>query len=116
MPDPVDGWGIACTPLAVTRFQGALVMLGKGDRFSSTLVLPQGAHASRIHHGDTAALEPDRDGVVRVEMHSGDTLAVTDASGHVARTNAPVAARTAPTLPPADMEVGLSRGRAVSAS
>jgi hypothetical protein len=96
MPDPVDGWGIACTPPAVAQSQGALVMLGKGNRTSGALLLPDGAQANRARNGASVALTPDRDGVVRVEMHPGDALTVTDHSGHVSRINAPVAAPSAP--------------------
>jgi hypothetical protein len=96
MPDPVDGSGIACTPLAVAQSQGALVMMAKGDRFSGTLVLPRGALASRVRNDQTAALQPDHDGVVMVKMRPGDALMVTDANGHSSRTEAPAAAPTAP--------------------
>jgi hypothetical protein len=102
VPDPVDGYGVACTPADIARRRGALVMMGKGGRFDVTLVLPYGAKAARNADGARSPLAAPPTGVVTTELGAGDSIAVTNSAGASTTLPAPVAPAAsvaAPTAP-----------------
>jgi hypothetical protein len=99
VPDPVDGFGVSCTPTNEARKRGALAIMGKGDDFGVTLVLPNGAKAVWNTSGAESPLPASSTGVVVTRLDAGDSLTVTNSAGTSTTLPAPVSSVPPPTAP-----------------
>lgn len=81
-PDPVDGYGVSCSPTSVVRTDG--ITLGNASDEASTAVtlVPDGAEVVVVDEDrSTDAVTPDASGVVAVDATKVDHLEIGTGSG-----------------------------------
>ncbi len=82
IPDPVDGYGEACSPVASARKEGVAVMMFDSAHFDAptiALALPAGANAYVVaKSGGRTRLVPGADGVISGTLPAGSAEVLVD--------------------------------------
>lgn len=80
VPDPIDSYGVTCTPTVTAKSDGAMLLLGDVDHpgtFRLTMLLPKDASLSI----DGVKLSADTDGVVSKRIESSSSVQIVTPGG-----------------------------------
>ncbi len=81
-PDPVDGYGVSCSPTAVVKTDGITLGMASDDGSTAFTVVPDGAEVTAVDDdASTDAVAPDASGVVAVDPDHVDRLDIATDDG-----------------------------------